>query len=152
MTTIARAPTHSRWKARVSPSTRSADLASTLAAPHMRTATRAPTVPAAESRSSGEGDALVEGRALLEGTAEGLDDLAEGVLVHALAVRRPGSAGDVLVHQGAAQVVGSGLQHLAGAAGADLHPRDLHVLHPRVVGDAADGVHEQVLAERRPAA
>src|SRR5437588_4924972 len=160
---MAAAPTQSRWKARVSPST-SADLAMTLAAPHMTTATVAPAVPAASrdaagdgsagggsARTSGEGDALVEGRALLERPTERVDDFTEGVLVHALAVRRTGGAGDVLVHEGAAEVVGARLQDLAGTRCPDLHPGHLHVLDPRVVGDAAHGMHEQVLAERGPA-
>src|SRR5438270_2003874 len=111
---MAAAPTHSRWNARVSPPT-SADLAMTLAAPHMTTATVAPAVPAAtrggagndSPRTSGEGDALVEGRALLERPPDGVDDLTEGVLIHALAVRRAGGTGDVLVHELATQVVGA---------------------------------------------
>src|SRR5881227_3551421 len=124
MTNIARAPTHSRWKASVSPSTRSADLANTLAAPHMMTATRAPTVPATgrtgrAARASGEGDAVVEGRALLKGATDRFDDLPEGVLVHALAMGGAGGTRDVLVHQGAAQIVGARLQDLTSAGGAD---------------------------------
>src|SRR5690242_10460468 len=75
MTSIAAAPTHSRWNARVRPSTRSADLANTLAAPHMTTATSAPRVPAADGDGLREGDAVVEGRALLKRATEGLDDL-----------------------------------------------------------------------------
>src|SRR4051812_40012772 len=155
MTTMAAAPTHRRWKARVNPST-SADLAMTLAAPHMTTATVAPAVPAASrgavgdgsAGTSGEGDALVEGRALLERPTDGVDDLTEGILVHALAVRRAGGAGDVLVHERATEVVGARLQDLAGTRCPHLHPRHLHVLDPRVIGDAPDSVHEQVLAER----
>src|SRR2546421_1899641 len=139
MTTIANAPTHRRWNASVRPSTRSADFAITLAAPHMVTATRAPTAPATGRASrppaSGEGDAVVEGRALLKRPTERFDDLPEGVLVHSLSVRGTGGARDVLVHQGAAEVVGARLQHLAGAARAHLDPRHLHVRHPRVVSD-----------------
>src|SRR5947209_16123906 len=121
---MAAAPTQRRWKASVKPSTCLADLAITLAAPHMVTATRAPPVPATGRGSrppaSGEGDAVVEGRALLKGTTEGFDDLPEGVLVHALSVRGARRARDVLVHQGAAEVVGARLQHLASTARADL--------------------------------
>src|SRR4051794_5184860 len=98
---------------------------------------------------SGEGDAVVESRALLERATDGFHDLPEGAFVHALAVRGARGSRDVLVHQRAAEVVGPGLQNLPGAAGSDLHPRHLNVGDPGVVRDATDTVHEQRFAERR---
>ena len=95
--------------------------------------------------------AAVERRALRERAAERLDDRAELRLVELLAVARAGGAGDVLVHQRAAEVVGAGLQDLARADDAALHPRRLDVVDPAAVRDAADRVHQQHLAERRAA-
>ena len=71
--------------------------------------------------------AVVEGGALLEGAAEGLDDGPEAVLLHALAVGGAGGPGDALVHQRAAEVVDAGPQQLLHAPGAELHPRRLDV-------------------------
>ena len=60
----------------------------------------------AQAAADGRG-AAVERGALLERAAERLDDRAELGLVELLAVARAGGARDVLVHQRAAEVVGS---------------------------------------------
>ena len=71
---------------------------------------------------------------------------------HALPVGRAGRPRDVLVHERAPDVVGAGLEDLAGALDAHLHPTHLNVVDVAVVGDAGHRVHEQRLAEGRPAA
>ena len=65
---------------------------------------------------------------------------------------RPGGPRDRLVHQRAAEIVHAGGERLAHAVRPELHPRRLHVRDPRVQRESRNGVHEQRLAEGRPAA
>src|SRR3954470_971631 len=80
----------------------------------------------------------IQRRALRERTAERFDDRTELRLVKLLAVARARGAGDVLVHQGAAEIVGACLQYLTRAGDAALHPRRLHVRDRVAVGDPTD--------------
>src|SRR5215210_461174 len=57
-----------------------------------------------------------------------------------LPVRRSGGPGDVLVHEGPAQVVGSGPQGELGPLDPHLDPGDLDVRDVAVQGDACDRV------------
>ncbi len=61
-----------------------------------------------------------------------------------------GSAGNALVDQGAAEVVGSGIEAELGELGALLDPRDLYVGDPVVEHQSRYGVHFQHLAARGP--
>ena len=70
----------------------------------------------------------------------------------ALAVRGARGARDVLVDEGAAEVVGARAEHLARALRAQLHPGDLDVVDGTGVAEPPDGVHEQRLSEGRPLA
>ena len=92
------------------------------------------------------GGAPVERGALLERPAERVDDGVEVVVVELLAVAGAGGAGDVLVHQRAAEVVAPGEERLARAVEPGLGPRHLHVVDPSAVRDAPGRVHEQDLA------
>src|SRR4051812_3582449 len=74
------------------------------------------------------GGAAVERGALHERAAERLDDRPEHHVVGFLAVARTRGTRDVLVHQGAAEVVAAGLERLTRAADARLDPRDLDVV------------------------
>ena len=95
--------------------------------------------------------AAVERGALHERAPDRLDDGADLRLVELLTVARARRSRDVLVHQRAAEVVGTGLQDLAGADDTALHPRRLDVGDRVPVRDAADRVHQEHLAERRAA-
>ena len=125
---------------------RSGGLAAGVAPP--ASAGSRPPGSGARSRRPGR-DPAVEGGALHQGPTQGGHDGAEPSAPMQLAVAGPGRPGDVLVHQGAAQVVDPGPEHLADALGAHLHPADLDVLDGVAVGDAAHRVHQQRLAERR---
>ena len=85
---------------------------------------RASSTAAAGDRSSGS---AVERRALLERPAQSARRSTELCLVELLAVARAGGPRDVLVHQGAAEIVRARLQDLAGPADPALDPRRLHV-------------------------
>src|SRR5262249_44212335 len=82
--------------------------------------------------------AAVERGALLERATERLDDGAQLGLVELLPVAGARGARDVLVHEGAAEVVASGLERLAGTGDTGLDPRHLHVVDPTPVRYAAD--------------
>src|SRR5829696_3929245 len=101
-------------------------------------------------RGRGGAGAAVEGGALLQAAAQGLDDRPEGGLLHQLAVGGSGGAADVLVHQRAAEVVDPGQQGLADPVGAHLDPRHLDVVDQAVVGDPSHCMDQQGLAEGRP--
>src|ERR1700722_1322277 len=102
-------------------------------------------------RSARGGNAPVQGGALAQGPAKRLDQGAELILAHVLAVARTRRTRDVFIHQGAAQVVGSRRQNLRCAGRPHLDPADLDVRDPAVIGDAAHRVHEDRLAKRRAA-
>src|SRR5918994_6889060 len=76
-------------------------------------------------RRGGRLDRRVQRRALLERTPERLDQGGEVAGRHLLAVGRSGGAGDVLVHQRAAEVVAAGLQELGAGDRPELDPREL---------------------------
>ena len=67
--------------------------------------------------------------------------------MHLLAVRRARRAGDVLIHQCAAEVVTARSEQLPGSAQSDLHPTRLDVVDPAVIGDPPHRVHQQRLSE-----
>ena len=95
---------------------------------------------------------LVAGETLAGAPPERFCDVAEVLFGESLAMLRPCSAGDVLVHEGAAHVVGAGPQDLLSPRRADLHPRHLDVVDESVVGDPRHGMHQQRLPEGRAAA
>ena len=92
---------------------------------------------------------LVERRADARGAAEIGDQPLHRVGRQLFAVLGAGGTGDRLVHQGAAQVVGAGVQAIFGALDAHLHPRDLDVRDQRMQREAADRMHQHGFAEGR---
>ena len=101
---------------------------------------------------SGVAHPAVQRGALGQGAPQGLDDGGEPLGVHHLTVAGPRGPRDVLVHQGAAEVIDSGPQDLADAFGPHLDPADLDVVDGAAVGDPAHGVHQQGLSEGGPPA
>src|SRR6266851_9150008 len=118
----------------------------------------AATPPWTPLSSSGHGGLLWCLQDLVErATARpGPADLADEGLHHLgrkfLAVGGPDGPGDVLVHEGAAEVVAARVQGELRAGHAHLHPGHLDVGDPRMQGEAGDGMDLQRLLERRPLA
>ena len=105
---------------------------------------------AADPRSWPGACELVVGRgALADRAADAgadLDELLDGL---GRAVLGAGHPGDGLLHQRAAEVVGAGLQHRAGAVDAELDPAGLDVADPAVQQDPGHRVHGEVVAQGR---
>src|SRR5665213_2012553 len=85
----------------------------------------------------GVDDPAVQRGALGERPPEGGHQGPEAVGVHHLAVAGARRPRDVLVDQGAAEVVDARAEELAGSGGAHLDPAQLDVVDGAPVGDAA---------------
>ena len=89
--------------------------------------------------------------ALSQSPAEWLDEIAKGFRSHPLAMGSPCSAGDIFVHQGAAEVVAPGVEKLTGSVLADLHPRELDVVDQASICDPGNSMNKKGLSESRAA-
>ncbi len=97
------------------------------------------------------GGIAVERRALARLAAQRADQRLHAFGRHLLAVHRAGGAGDALVHQGAAEIVGACREAGGGAALAHLDPGGLDVADDRVQHQARDRMHQHRLAVGRAA-
>ena len=91
----------------------------------------------------------VERGADTAGPTEFGDQRFHAVRRQLLAMLGAGGTGDRLVHQGAAEIVGAGIETILGALDAHLHPRGLDVPDVRVERQPADRVHQHGFAESR---